>query len=62
MFITMYPVFHEDTIYFSSESEVQGEYHQEIQSLDYNYHISEEGVSEQSLQENKAFTYSYMCR
>ena len=40
-------VFHEDTMYFSFESELQGEYHQEIQTLDYDHHISEEGVSKQ---------------
>ena len=48
MFITMDAVFHEGTVYYSSESELQGEYHQEIQTLDYDYHISEEGVSKQS--------------
>ena len=41
-------VFHEDSMYFSSESELQGEYHKEIQTLDYNYHISEEDESGQS--------------
>nr|CAN65321.1 hypothetical protein VITISV_028038 [Vitis vinifera] len=30
MFITMDVVFHEDSMYFSSESELQGEYHKEI--------------------------------
>ena len=45
MFITMDAVFHEDTMYFSSESELQGEYQKEIQTLD--HHIYEEGVSEQ---------------
>ncbi|WJZ82822.1 hypothetical protein VitviT2T_002547 [Vitis vinifera] len=29
-------------MYFSLESELQGEYHKEIQNLDYDYHISEE--------------------
>ena len=41
-------VFHEDSMYFSSESELQGEYHKEIQTLDYDYHISEEDESGQS--------------
>nr|CAN71214.1 hypothetical protein VITISV_039504 [Vitis vinifera] len=35
-------------IYFSSESELQGKYHKEIQTLDYDYHISEEDESGQS--------------
>ncbi|RVW22622.1 Retrovirus-related Pol polyprotein from transposon TNT 1-94 [Vitis vinifera] len=48
MFITMDMVFHEDSMYFSSESELQGEYHKEIQTLDYNYHISKEDESRQS--------------
>ena len=48
MFITMDVVFHEDSMYFSSESELQGEYHKEIQTLDYNYHISKEDESKQS--------------
>ncbi|RVW87268.1 hypothetical protein CK203_037188 [Vitis vinifera] len=48
MFITMDVVFHEDSMYFSSESELQGEYHKEIQTLDYDYHISEEDESRQS--------------
>ena len=41
-------VLHEDSMYFSSESELQGEYHKEIQTLDYDYHISEEDESRQS--------------
>ncbi|RVW90873.1 Retrovirus-related Pol polyprotein from transposon TNT 1-94 [Vitis vinifera] len=45
MYITMDVVFHEDSMYFSSESELQGEYHKEIQTLDYDYHISEENES-----------------
>ncbi|RVW18940.1 Retrovirus-related Pol polyprotein from transposon TNT 1-94 [Vitis vinifera] len=45
MYITMDVVFHEDSMYFSSESELQGEYHKEIQTLDYDYHISEEDES-----------------
>ncbi|RVW73995.1 Retrovirus-related Pol polyprotein from transposon RE1 [Vitis vinifera] len=48
MHITMDVVFHEDSMYFSSESELQGEYHKEIQTLDYDYHISEEDESGQS--------------
>ncbi|RVW20541.1 Retrovirus-related Pol polyprotein from transposon TNT 1-94 [Vitis vinifera] len=48
MFITMDVVFHEDSMYFSSESELQGEYHKEIQTLDYDYHISKEDESGQS--------------
>ncbi|WKA07496.1 hypothetical protein VitviT2T_025316 [Vitis vinifera] len=48
MYITMDVVFHEDSMYFSSESELQGEYHKEIQTLDYDYHISEEDESRQS--------------
>ena len=43
MFITMDLVFHEDLMYFSSYSEIQGEYHHEIQTLDYDYHISIKG-------------------
>ena len=42
MYITMDVVFHEDSMYFSSKFELQGEYHKEIQTLDYDYHISEE--------------------
>ncbi|RVW32997.1 Retrovirus-related Pol polyprotein from transposon RE2 [Vitis vinifera] len=41
-------VFHKDSIYFSSEFEFQGEYHKEIQTLDYNYHISKDDESGQS--------------
>ncbi|WKA09424.1 hypothetical protein VitviT2T_027072 [Vitis vinifera] len=48
MYITMDVVFHEDSMYFSSESELQGEYHKEIQTLGYDYHISEEDESGQS--------------
>ncbi|WJZ94353.1 hypothetical protein VitviT2T_013224 [Vitis vinifera] len=48
MYITMDVVFHEDSMYFSSESELQGEYRKEIQTLDYDYHISEENESGQS--------------
>ncbi|RVX16933.1 Retrovirus-related Pol polyprotein from transposon RE1 [Vitis vinifera] len=48
MYITMDVVFHEDSMYFSSESELQGKYRKEIQTLDYDYHISEENESGQS--------------
>ncbi|WJZ84536.1 hypothetical protein VitviT2T_004136 [Vitis vinifera] len=48
MYITMDVVCHEDSMYFSSESELQGEYHKEIQTLNYDYHISEEDESGQS--------------
>ena len=48
MFITMDVVFHEDLMYFSFEYELQGQYHKEIQTLDYDYHISEEDESGQS--------------
>ena len=48
MFIIMDVMFHEDSMYLSSESELQGEYHQEIQTLDYDYHISKEDESGQS--------------
>ena len=40
-------VFHEDSMYFSSESKLQGEYHKEIQTLDYDYHISKDDESGQ---------------
>ena len=42
MFITLDEVFHEDSMYFSSELELQGEYQKEIQTLDYDDHISED--------------------
>ncbi|RVW59877.1 Retrovirus-related Pol polyprotein from transposon TNT 1-94 [Vitis vinifera] len=48
MFITMDVMFHEDSMYFSSEFELQGEYHKEIQTLDYDYHIYEEDESGKS--------------
>ena len=48
MFITMDMVFHEDSMYFSFESELHGEYHKEIQTLNYDYHISKEDESGQS--------------
>ena len=45
MFIIMDAVFHEDLMYFSSNSELQGEYHHEIQIFDCDYHISMKGES-----------------
>ena len=48
MFITMDVMFHEDLMYFSFESELQGEYHKEIQTLDYDYHIFKDDESGQS--------------
>ena len=47
MFITMDVMFHEDLMYFSFESELQGEYQKEIQTFDYDYHISEDDKSGQ---------------
>ena len=47
MFITMDVVFHEDSMYSSFESELQGEYQKEIQTLDYDYHIYEDDESGQ---------------
>jgi len=44
MFITLDVTFHEDSMYFSSEPELQGEYQKEIQTLDYDDHISEDVV------------------
>ncbi|PON38314.1 hypothetical protein TorRG33x02_345400, partial [Trema orientale] len=43
LFITLDVVFHEDTLYFS-KSEFQGEYQQEIQTLDYDCGIDIQGV------------------
>ena len=43
MFVTMDVVFHEDSMYFSSEPELQGEYLEEVQALDYDFLISIEG-------------------
>ncbi|XP_026429173.1 uncharacterized protein LOC113325170 [Papaver somniferum] len=45
MFVTLDVVFHEDTIYFSCEFELQGEYQKEIQTLNYDEDISEIDVS-----------------
>ena len=43
MFVTMDVVFHEDSMYFSFEPELQGEYLEEVQALDYGFLISIEG-------------------
>ena len=43
MFVTMDVVFHEDSMYFSSEPEFQGEHLEEVQALDYDFLISIEG-------------------
>ena len=44
MFITLDATFHKDSMYFSSHPELQGEYKKEIQTLDYDDHISEDVV------------------
>ena len=44
MFVTLDVIFHEDSMYFSSHPELQGEYQKEIQTLDYDDHISEDVV------------------
>ncbi|KAK2991709.1 hypothetical protein RJ640_014987 [Escallonia rubra] len=41
MFITLDVVFHEDLMYFSTESELQGEHQKEIQTLDYDDELTE---------------------
>ena len=38
MVITMDVVFHEDLMYFLSDSELQRKYHKKIQTLDYDHH------------------------
>ena len=43
MFVTLDVVFYEDLMYFSSKPELQGEYQEEVQTLDYDVHISKEG-------------------
>ena len=49
MFVTMDVVFHEDSMYFSSEPELQGEHLEEVQDLDYDFLISiERELSEPS--------------
>ena len=42
MFVTMDVVFHEDSMYFSSEPD-QGEHLEEVQALDYDFLTSIEG-------------------
>ena len=54
-------VFHKDSMYFSFESELREEYQKEIQTLDYDYHISKEdefGQSELVNQEAGEFDMS----
>ena len=48
MFITMDVVFHEDSMYFLFESELQEGYQKEIQTFNYDYHISEDDESRRS--------------
>ena len=43
IFVTMDVVFHEDSMYFSSEPELQGEHLEKVQALDYDFLISIEG-------------------
>ena len=43
MFVTMDVVFHEDSMYFSSKPELQGEHLEEVQALDYDFLISIDG-------------------
>ena len=43
MFVTMDVIFHEDSMYFSSEPELQGEHLEEVQALDYDFLISIKG-------------------
>ena len=43
MFVTMDVVFHEDSMYFFSELELQGEHLEKVQALDYDFLISIEG-------------------
>ena len=43
MFVTMDVVFHEDSMYFSFEFELQGEHLEEVQTLDYDFLIFIEG-------------------
>ena len=43
MFVTMDEFFHEDSMYFSSEPELQREHLEEVQALDYDFLISIEG-------------------
>ena len=43
MFVIMDVVFHENSMYFSSELELEGEHLEEVQALDYDFLISIEG-------------------
>ena len=43
MFVTKDVVFHEDSMDFSSEPELQGEHLEEVQALDYDFLIFIEG-------------------
>ena len=43
IFIIIDMVFHEDLMYFSSDSELQGKCHHKIKTLDYDYYISMKG-------------------
>ena len=43
MFVTMDVVFHEESMYFSSEPELQGEHLEEVQAIDYDFLISIDG-------------------
>ena len=43
MFVIMDVVFHEDSMYFSFEPELQGEHLEQVQALDYDFLISIEG-------------------
>ena len=43
MFVTMDVVFHEDSMYFSYEPELQGDHLEEVQALYYDFLISIEG-------------------
>ncbi len=42
MIVTLDVLFHKDSMYFSCEPELQGKYKEEVQTLDYDIHISEE--------------------
>jgi hypothetical protein len=42
MIVTLDVLFHKDSMYFSCEPELQGKYKEEVQTLDYDVHISEE--------------------
>ena len=48
MFVTMDLVFHEDSMYFFSELELQGEHLEKVQALDYDFLISIEGELSES--------------